>query len=358
VHPKQSGSRRGRVGNKAKGDLKVAVAVPAALLIALALFATSLGAVSVPLIDIAPMILNKTGLFHFPRHWSEGDEMILLAVRMPRVVSGALVGASLSVAGVVFQALLRNPMADPYIIGTSGGAAFGATVAMFLPLQVMWAGYGVVPVFAFAGAMLTVLFVYSLGRVGTRVSVVSMLLSGFAVSSTLTAFMSFLMLVSGRFRQVFVWLMGGLAAGGWDQIVVLVVPTCATILVLYMLAGRMNALVLGEEQASYLGVNVERQKLILLMLGSLLTALAVSISGLVGFVGLVAPHVARLIFGPNHRLLLPAAMFLGSSFLVLSDLIARTLLAPTEIPLGIVTAIVGAPFFVYLLRKSKKEYAF
>jgi iron complex transport system permease protein len=189
--------------------------------------------------------------------------------------------------------------------------------------------------------------------------VITLLLAGFAVSSMLAAVMSFLMMLSGTgLRRIILWTMGGLGGGRWEQLLIVTPLILLGMGWSYLYAGDLNALALGEEQAAYVGVPVERRKVTLLILGSLLTAAAVSVSGLVGFVGLVIPHVARLIFGPDHRLLLPAAALLGGLFLVLSDLLARLLLAPAELPVGVITALVGAPFFIYLLRRSKREYGF
>jgi iron complex transport system permease protein len=200
---------------------------------------------------------------------------------------------------------------------------------------------------------------YNIARVGARAAVVTLLLAGFATSSMLAAVMSFLMLVSGAtLRRIILWTMGGLAVTGWSQVAIVAPLVLGAMLVAGLFARDLNAFLLGEEEAAYLGVNVERRKLTLLLLGSLLTGAAVSLSGLVGFVGLVIPHVARLVLGPDHRLLLPASALVGAAFLVLADLLARSLLAPTEIPVGIVTALIGAPFFIYLLRRSKREYRF
>jgi len=336
----------------------VLIALLIALLAAVVL-AVALGAVAVPPGDIARMALARLAPGRLPVTWTPGDEVIVFTLRLPRVVAAALVGGALAVAGVVFQGLLQNPLADPYIIGTSGGAALGATIALSLPVQALWFGFGLVPVLAFAGAMLAVLVVYNIARVGAKAPVVTLLLAGFATSSMLAAVMSFLMLVSGAtLRRIILWTMGGLAVTGWSQVTIVAPLVLGAMFVAGLFARDLNAFLLGEEEAAYLGVNVERRKLTLLLLGSLLTGAAVSLSGLVGFVGLVIPHVARLVLGPDHRLLLPASALVGAAFLVLADLLARSLLAPTEIPVGIVTALIGAPFFIYLLRKSKREYRF
>jgi iron complex transport system permease protein len=331
-------------------------------LIAALFLASAFGAVSIHLSDIGKMVLNKTAIFDFPPSWTAGEETIIFQIRLPRVIGGALVGMALATAGVLFQGLLRNPMADPYIIGTSAGAALGATIAMFLPVSLVFLGFGLVPVAAFIGAIGTVFLVYNLARVGGKTPIVSMLLAGVVVSAMLSAVMALLITVSDRLQlnlhSVYAYLLGHISVTGWGQLAVIAPLVVGGVIGARFFAFHLNALALGEEGAAYVGVNVERDKIGILALGSLLTAAAVSISGLVGFVGLVVPHAARLSFGPDHRLLLPAAALGGGAFVVIADLIARTAMAPAEIPVGVITAIVGAPFFLYLLRRTRKEYAF
>ncbi|MFQ6014332.1 MAG: FecCD family ABC transporter permease [Anaerolineae bacterium] len=321
--------------------------------------AAALGSVPIPLDQVVRMFLDQVPGFNLPQTWSEGEATIILQIRLPRVMTSLIVGAALATAGVIFQGLLRNPMADPYIIGTSGGAALGATVALLLPIRVFWFGFTLVPTFAFLGALVAVLVVYNIARVGARAPITTLLLAGFALSSMLAAVMSFLMLLSGHtLRRVVLWIMGGVSASGWSQLSVVIPLILVGMILAYLMAIDLNAFLLGEEQAASLGIQVERCKLILLMLGSLLTGAAVSVSGLVGFVGLVVPHMARLIFGPDHRLLLPTSALMGGLFLVLADMLARIVLSPSEVPVGIITALGGAPFFIYLLRRSKREYVF
>lgn len=331
-------------------------------LVIVSLLASAFGAVTVPLPDILKMALNKVALFDFSPTWRAVDETIIFQIRLPRVIGGALVGAALATAGVLFQGLLRNPMADPYIIGTSAGAALGATIAMALPINLAFLGFGLVPVAAFIGALATVILVYNLARVGGKTPIISMLLAGFVVSALLAAVMVFMMSMSDRFglnlRSVFSFLMGHISVTSWGQIAIIAPLVIGGIMGARFFAFHLNAFSLGEEGAAYLGIETERDKILILALGSLLTAAAVSISGLIGFVGLVVPHAVRLSLGPDHRLLLPASALAGATFLVIADLLARVLLAPVEIPVGVITAIIGAPFFIYLLRHTRKEYAF
>ena len=331
-------------------------------LVIASLLASAFGAVTIPVPDILKMTLNKVAVFDFSPTWRAVDETIIFQIRLPRVIGGALVGAALATAGVLFQGLLRNPMADPYIIGTSAGAALGATIAMTLPINLAFLGFGLVPVAAFIGALATVILVYNLARVGGKTPIISMLLAGFVVSSLLAAIMAFMMSISDRLslnlHLVYSFLMGHISVTGWGQLAVITPLVIGGLISARFFAFHLNAFALGEEGAAYLGIDVEKDKILVLALGSLLTAAAVSISGLVGFVGLVVPHAVRLSLGPDHRLLLPASALAGAVFVVTADLLARILLAPVEIPVGIITAVIGAPFFLYLLRHTRKEYAF
>jgi len=331
-------------------------------LVIASLLASAFGAVTIPLPDILKMALNKIAVFDFQSTWRAVDETIIFQIRLPRVIGGALVGAALATAGVLFQGLLRNPMADPYIIGTSAGAALGATIAMMLPINMVFLGFGLVPVAAFIGALATVILVYNLARVGGKTPIISMLLAGFVVSALLAAVMAFMMSMSDRFglnlHSVYSFLMGHVSVTNWGQIAIIAPLIIGGIIGARLFAIHLNAFALGEEGAAYLGIDIERDKILILVLGSLLTAAAVSISGLVGFVGLVVPHAMRLSLGPDHRLLLPASALAGAAFLVIADLLSRILLAPVEIPVGVITAIIGAPFFIYLLRRTRREYAF
>jgi iron complex transport system permease protein len=337
----------------------VTVALLGAGLLGALLVAISLGTVAVPFDQVARMLLSLIPGADAPPTWTEQMEAIVLSIRLPRVVTAMTVGGALALAGTLFQGLLRNPMADPYIIGTSGGAALGATIALLIPAQVLPLGFVPVPVAAFVGSLAAVLAVYAVARVGPRAPITTLLLAGFALSSLMAAAMSFLMLFSGEtMRRVVLWTMGGMSSTGWTQLAVVVPLIALGGLAAYLMARDLNAFLLGEDQAAHLGIDVERRKLVLLMVGSLLTGAAVSVSGLVGFVGLVVPHVARLVFGPDHRQLIPTAALLGSIFLVVADLAARLVMAPAEVPVGIVTAVIGAPFFIYMLRRSKKAYDF
>ena len=323
--------------------------------------AASTGAVAVPLRSVAGILLHRAGAWPRPFNWSAADATIVLDVRLPRVVTAALIGAALSAAGVLFQALLRNPLADPYSIGTSGGAALGATVGVIVSAR-LGGGWLGVPALAFAGAIGTTLLVYSLARVGGKTPIVTLLLAGLSVSVILGYTMSLLLLVSNGFQRdlriLYVWLLGGVTTAPWPQVgmtAVIVLAGCACAL---GRTRRLNALALGDEASAFLGLHIERERGIVTAIGALLTAAAVSAGGLIGFVGLIIPHVGRLLVGPDHHRLLPLSILVGGIFLVLADLVARVALAPAEIPLGIVTAFTGGPLFLYLLRRTKQGYRF
>lgn len=332
------------------------------LFVVMTVSATGIGTVHIPSREIVSMLLSHVGLVHFPRTWPATDEIIILQIRLPRVIAAALVGAALSIAGTIFQGLLRNPMADPYVIGTSGGAALGATLGALLAGRFSLLGFGAVPTLAFLGALATMAVVYRLSKVGGRTPVVTLLLAGFAISVILGYTMSFLLIVNDRLqlntRIIYVWLLGGISVTRWSQVGVIAVIVIAGTALALTLGRSLNALSLGDETAEYLGIPVERHRAAIIVLGSLLTAAAVSGGGLIGFVGLIVPHFLRLLFGPNHTRLLPLAALGGATFLVTADLLSRIAISPTELPVGILTAFIGGPAFLFLLRRSKREYRF
>ncbi len=279
---------------------------------------------------------------------------IVLRIRLPRVVLAILVGASLAVSGVLFQALLRNPLADPFVLGISGGAALGAILVLSLGGAV-GLGYAAVPPAAFAGSVCATLLLYAVAGIRGRVSATHLLLTGVVFNAFASAAIVFLASISGLMEGagIFLWLIGSLAASrvdvaGWVAVFLAVGLACAI-----PLARSLNLLTLGEESAQQLGVDVERQKRILLLATSLMVGAAVSVAGLIGFVGLIIPHLLRLLLGPDHRLLVPAAALGGAAFLVVCDAAARTLLGGRELPVGAITALAGGPLFLYLLRRHQ-----
>lgn len=331
------------------------------LLLCVLLLAISFGSTAIPLLTILRILLNGTGLVHFGRQWDTATEVIVWQVRMPTVVGAALVGAALGIAGVLFQGMLRNPLADPYLLGTSSGAALGAAISFVLPFETLDGQFfPLTPVLAFAGALMTVVLVYGMARTGGRTPVVTLLLAGVVVNAVLVAFQTLILTLNPRaqfgIEALFNWLSGGVAVTGWTPVLVVGSIIIAGSLLSLRFWHILDIFALGEESASHLGLHVEWYKFLIVVLASLITAAAVSISGLVGFVGLVTPHAMRLVLGPNHRTLLPATALGGAIFLVVGDLLSRALLAPAVLPVGVFTALVGAPFFLLLLRRKKQDY--
>lgn len=286
--------------------------------------------------------------------WPASSETIVMDLRLPRVLTAMTVGASLALAGTTLQGLLRNPLADPYVLGTASGAALGAALGVVLPIRLIVLGFGLTQLFAFAGALAAVSVVYRLSRSSSLGSLSGLLLTGYAVGSLLAAGLALTMYLSGaQLRQIVFYLLGSFGGASWPQLAA-TLPLAAAAGALVMFRARsLNALLLGEETAGHLGLSVRRERLLLLALASLLTAAAVAVSGLIGFVGLVVPHLVRLLVGPNARLVLPLSALLGAGFLALADLLARI---PGELPVGIVTAVIGAPFFLFLLRRARSGY--
>lgn len=294
----------------------------------------------------------------FPAQYPESWNVILFNIRLPRVLLGSLVGMTLAVAGAVFQALFRNPLADPYLIGVSSGASFGATIAIYFVWQFSWGGFNAISIAAFVGALLTMFTIYGLSRVGKRTPVTILILAGVALGSLLTAGTTFLMFTARDAYQTIHtlgWLFGSLSTARWSEITGILPYLVAGFIFLGIFSHRLNVLQLDEHQAQALGINVEQTKLLIIFVTTLATAAAVAVSGIIGFVGLVVPHIVRLIWGPDHRYLLPMSGLVGAAGLILADSLARTIFAPRELPIGIVTALIGAPFFLYLLRKQKRD---
>ncbi len=286
--------------------------------------------------------------------WSVAEETIVMDLRLPRVLTAMVVGGGLAVAGAAFQGILRNPLADPYVLGTASGAALGAAVAVIIPVRTLILQFGLIHALAFGGALVSVFVVYRLSRVGASAPMTSLLLTGYAVGSLLAAGLAMAMYLSGTgLRQIFSYLLGGFEASSWGRLAVAAPLIALASLAILLRARSLNGMLLGEEAASHLGIDVRRERAILMALASLATAAAVAISGLIGFVGLVAPHVTRLLVGPNARIVLPLAALLGASLMVGADLVARLL---GEIPVGVVTAVIGAPFFLAVLRRARSGY--
>ncbi len=317
--------------------------VLAALLLLVMLLGLSFGSVRLPLPHVLGALTGSGDV-------SETDRTIVLGLRLPRVLLAVIVGAGLSVAGLVFQALLRNPLAEPYILGISSGGTVGALCALLLAASLP---AFVTPLASFAGSAAVMLLVYTLAHRQGRLDTYALLLSGVMIGAFFNAVVLLMIAVSNQeMRNAFLWLMGNLSSARMESIVIVGPGVLIAVVALMANAKAYNLIATGEESAMELGVNVPMLKRGTYILGSFITGLVVSVSGVVGFVGLIIPHICRMVLGPDHRVLLPASLLLGASFMVLADLLARTLLAPAEIPVGAVTAAIGAPLFVYLLKRT------
>ncbi len=325
----------------------------ALLLLGVILAATAWGSVRIPVGTIARMVALRLGLPVGAADWPASWETIIFTIRLPRVLLAGIVGASLALSGATYQGLFRNPLADPYLIGVASGAALGATAATVLQLPAPFYRFGATQWCAFAGALLAVALVYGLARVGGATPLTALLLAGVAVSALASAATSFLMYWHGeKLLAVYGWLLGGFSTASWPQVVQVAPYLALGTVALLPTARLLDALQLGEEGALSLGIDVERLKIALVIVATLITAAAVSVSGLIGFVGLIVPHISRLLWGANHRLLLPASLLGGAIFLIVADGIARSILRTGEIPVGVLTALCGAPFFLILLRRG------
>lgn len=281
---------------------------------------------------------------------------IIWNIRLPRTVLIALTGAALSGSGAAYQGLFRNPLADPFLIGVASGAGLGAVIAMSIQWPYTFWGLMAIPAASFIFALLTVFIVYFLARVGQTVPTTNLILAGVAFSSFATSLTSFLMLRStSEVRRALGWLLGGANQAGWTAILAMLPYLVIGLGILIFFGYRLNLLQFGDDQAQHMGVNVNRTKTILLVASSLATAAAVAFSGIIGFIGLVVPHIMRLWFGADYRKLIPLSIISGASALLLSDILARIVLAPQEIPVGIITALAGAPFFLWVLRRVKNQ---
>ena len=318
------------------------------ILLALCVICLSVGSVRIAPGHIFNYFVNA---FSGKLSLSSEEELILFSVRLPRIIFAGIVGASLSLGGVVFQAILRNPLADPYILGISGGSALGAIIGIVIGAGSFYLG---VPLLAFLGALATVFLVFVMagGKRGPLLDN-SLLLSGVVVNAFFSAAILFFLSVvnSMELHSITFWLMGDLSRASFKEISVAAFCLILGFVLLYAQARKLNLIVQGEDTASHLGVNVEKMKQWLLIVTSLIISVAVSLAGIIGFVGIMVPHLMRLVFGSDHRLLLPVSALFGASFLIVADTIARIVLAPAELPVGVITALCGAPYFIFLLKK-------
>jgi iron complex transport system permease protein len=316
-----------------------------------------MGSLAIGAVPISPRSMLLAVLGQAPL--SNMQRLILFHIRLPRVLASGLVGAALALAGLLFQGLFRNPIADPYVVGSSGGAIFGACIGIFFFSQWSVLGFSATAVLACAGSAATLAVVYWLARSAGKTNVVTLLLAGFAISAMFTNTSYFFELFdrTGASNRILIsWLHGVIGIPAWSELAVsaglIAVATVASLPLMHTL----NTLALGDEYAQQLGVRVESARVFIILIGSLLTAVAVSLGGMISFAGLIVPHVGRMLLGPDHVRLLPVTVIAGAIFLMLADTLARTVMAPSEIPVGVVMAFIGGPFFLYLLRGMKRNY--
>jgi len=310
----------------------------------------AVGVVFIPLADVWRVFTGQS-----PQVVTQAAT-IILTLRLPRTALVLLTGAALGGSGAAYQGLFRNPLADPYLIGVASGAGLGAVLAMNIHWPYSFWGLLAVPASAFIGALLTVFLVYTLARIGKTIPTTNLILAGVAFSSFAGAVTSFLMLQStGELRRAISWLLGGSSQAGWGPVLT-ILPYLAIGLGVLLFSGHaLNLLQFGDDQAQQLGLSITRTRTLLLLAASLATAAAVSFSGIIGFIGLIVPHVMRLWFGADYRRLVPLSLIGGAAALLLSDVLARIIVAPQELPVGIVTALFGAPFFLWVLRRAKNQ---
>lgn len=339
--------RRGRVPKNGalvvlSGGLAVAILVSAMV-----------GAVAVSPLQTLGILADRAGV-HLGVSYSAQQDAVLWAIRLPRIALGALVGGGLAAAGAALQGIFRNPLADPGLIGVSSGAALGAVAAIVLGVATL--GGASLPVMAFAGGLIATLAVYALARSSGRTEVVTLVLTGVAINAIAGAGIGLLTLLADdqQLRSLVFWSLGSLAGSTWGVVGAALPLLALGMLAIPRFAHALNLLVLGEREAFHLGVATERVRLAVIVLAALTTGAAVAVAGIVGFVGLVVPHLVRLVLGPDHRIVLPASILGGALVVVLADLVARTLAAPTELPLGVVTGAAGGPFFLWLLHRTRK----
>ncbi|HHV18957.1 MAG TPA: iron ABC transporter permease [Thermoanaerobacterales bacterium] len=324
------------------------------------ILALAVGSVSIPPRKVFKILFSRLPFLagKILGDWTPTDETIVLQLRFPRIILAFLVGAELSAAGVIYQGVFRNPMADPYIIGASSGASLGASLGILFFPGMRFLGIGSIPFFAFLGAAGTIFLVYSLASIGGRTYSFTLLLSGVAVSSFISALVSFFMYFSDeKLHQIYFWLLGSFSSQGWNEVYLNIPYGIVGFILAYLNLRYLNILQLGEETAFFTGVDTERVKKTTLAAAALLTASAVAVSGVIGFVGLIIPHITRVIIGPDYRQLFPLSAMVGGLYLMLADTLSRVIIAPTELPVGVLTALFGGPFFIYLLfQKKNKDY--
>lgn len=326
------------------------------ILVLATLFSIAVGSVFIPPSTLISIFYSALTGSPLPPEIPPSFFSILIDLRLPRTILVAITGAALAGSGAAYQGLFRNPLADPYLIGVASGAGLGAILAMSLKWPDTALGFMAIPLAAFGAALLTVLLVYWLARVGRTLPTTNLILAGVAVSSFATAMTSFLMInATGEIRRAVIWLLGGATLSGWQPVLALLPYILPGLGILVVMGHRLNVLQFGDDQAQQLGLPVERVRRIIIVAATLTTAAAVAFSGIISFVGLVVPHLMRLIWGGDYRRIMPLSIISGASFLLISDILARILMAPQELPVGVITALAGAPFFLWVLRQARQQ---
>lgn len=338
-----------------KNNFKIILLSSIAVLFLVVIISCCIGAANIKVSEAMSVIINKLFNTNFDFDIKSSTQTIIWQIRFPRILIGLLVGGTLSVAGATYQSLLKNPMADPFVIGVSSGAAFGAAIGIASKIVFEFLGLSFTSILAFICAILVMVIVYKIAKIGNKVPITTLLLSGIAIGNFLTAFTSLIMIFAGDdLDKIFFWTMGSLSGKSWEQLFSILPYVIIGIIIIYYYTRDLNIILLGEDTASNLGVNVEKVKKILIVTSTVITAFVVSISGIIGFVGLIIPHITRMLVGPDNKRLIPMSFIFGAILLIVCDTIARSLLNQ-EIPVGLVTAILGGPFFIYLLKSKKSE---
>jgi iron complex transport system permease protein len=329
-----------------------------ALLIIIVLSA-AIGVADISFLTAIRIMLSKIpgiGNLMLPENIDGTHMKIVLDLRLPRIIVSALVGAGLSIVGAALQGMFKNPMADPYVLGISSGASLGAAIAIVVGLEYTFLGIGYKTLFAFFGALATIICVYNISRVGNKVPTITLLLSGVALSYLLSSIVSIIMIFNrNQTEQIVFWILGSVSASSWEQVMLMFPVVFLGIIAIISFSKDLNVISTGEETAKSLGIEVEKVKKLLILICSVIVASCVSVSGVIGFVGLIIPHTVRLVVGSDHRALLPFSVIGGAAFMVVCDTIARNAIPPVEIPVGAITAMFGAPYFIFLLYKNKKK---
>ncbi len=332
-----------------------AVVIGVVVVVVVAIFSASHGAAGLPVRGVVSSLVDRLPFLDVGSGLTPRQESILFQIRLPRLALGMLVGGALGMAGAAYQGVFRNPLADPYLLGVSAGAGFGAVLAFGFGLDLGWGPFDAVPAAAFVGALIAVSVSAAIGR-GMGSSPATLLLAGVAMAALFSAAQTYALqsLNETRAREVLSWLFGQLNTTGWDQILILTpyLVVCGTVLMVHR--RHLDVLRVGDDEARALGLDPRRSRILIIVAASLMTAAAVSVSGLIAFVGLVVPHIVRILIGHSYRIIIPLSALVGAAFLAFVDVGARTLVSPSELPVGVITAFVGAPFFAFVLRRGRR----